>query len=411
MKRCSYPHGPQMKSSKKFAFVIVLFALAKAWPAAAAQQEWVAAWSVAPDRPGAALEPSTIGQVVRPTIGGAAVRIRLSNLLGEGPQEIGPVRIQVAGGAPRPVTFAGQPTVTIPQGQDVLSDEVPLAVQPLQEIGVRFYLPAGSASPTLHGVGLQTAIVAHSDRIVTTEPLAGEQRRSRFFLTDVEVSADPAARALVVIGDSIADGVGSTLDANSRWPDLLAERLQQDGDLGHIAVINAGMAGNRILNDGSAPYIGPSVLSRFERDALSKPGVRWILLAAGINDITGSVNLSDPREQVSADQIIEGMRTLAERARARGLTIWAATLLPSNHIVDPAKAAVVEGMRRQVNEWIRTSGAFDAVLDFEEVLRAGDASAVRLHPDFDSGDHLHPNDKGYRAIAASIDLDLFREAE
>lgn len=401
-----------MKPANSFAFVVALFALVTAWPATAAhKQEWVAAWSMSPDRPGAALEPSTISQVVRTTVGGTAVRIRLSNLLGVGPQQIGPVRMHVAGGMPLPVTFAGRPTVTIPQGEDVLSDPVPLTVQPLQEISVRLYLPTGSAAPTLHGVGLQTAIVAPSDVILTSEPLAGEQRGSRFFLTDIEVAAGPAGRALVVIGDSITDGVGSTLNANSRWPDVLAERLQQDDELGHIAVINAGMAGNRILNDGSAPYIGPSVLTRFERDALAKPGVRWILLAAGINDITGSVNLSDPEEQVSASQIINGMQTLAERARARGVTIWAATLLPSNHVVDPAKAAVVEAMRRQVNEWLRTSGAFDAVLDFEAVLRAGDASAVRLHPEYDSGDHLHPNDKGYRAIADSIDLDLFRGAD
>ncbi|HYC96863.1 SGNH/GDSL hydrolase family protein [Brevundimonas sp.] len=398
--------------ANKLALVAALFALATAWPASAAhKQEWVAAWSMSPDRPGPALEPSTIRQVVRTTVGGSAVRVRLSNLLGVGAQQIGPVRVQVGEGMPLTVAFGGQPIVTIPQGADVLSDPVPLAVQPLQDITVRLYLPTGSAAATLHGVGLQTAVIARGDMTLSTDPLAGEQRRSRFFVTDIEVAADPAARALVIVGDSIADGVGSTLDANVRWPDVLAERLQHHPELGPIAVINAGMAGNRILNDGSAPYIGPSVMSRFERDALAKPGVRWILLAAGINDITGSVDLTDAKEQVSVEQIIEGMRTLAERARARDVKIWAATLLPSNHIEDPAQAAVVEAMRLQVNVWIRTSGAFDAVLDFEEVLRAGDAGVVRLNSEYDSGDHLHPNDKGYRALAESIDLNLFREAQ
>lgn len=400
-----------MIRASQLAFIVALFAFGTAGPATAAhRQEWVAAWSMAPDRSGAALEPSTIQQVVRTTVGGAAVRIRLSNLFGVGAQQVGPVRVQVRGGTPLGVTFGGQPTVTIPEGADVLSDPVPLAVQPLQDIMVRLYLPTGSEAPTLHGVGMQTAVVVPGDATLTSGPLAGEQRRSRFFLTDIEVAADPAARAFVIVGDSITDGVGSTRDANARWPDVLAERLQHHPELGPIAVINAGMAGNRILNDGSAPYIGPSILSRFDRDALAKPGVRWVLLAAGINDITASVNLTDPKERVSAEQIIEGMQTLAERARARGVKIWAATLLPSNHIEDPAQAAVVEAVRRQLNVWIRTSGAFDAVLDFEEVLRAEGASVVRLNPDYDSGDHLHPNDKGYRAIAESIDLSLFREA-
>ncbi len=398
------------KLAMRLAFLSILFSLAAAGATRAApKQEWVASWGVSPDRAGPALEPSTIRQVVRTTIGGSAVRFRLSNLAGGGPQEIGPMRVQVPGGKPVTVTFAGQSTVIIPPGADVVSDTVPLAVAPLQDVIVRLYLPMGSAAPTLHGVGLQTAIVAPGDVTLSPEPLVGAESRSRFFLTDVEVATEVDARALVIVGDSIADGVGSTRDANARWPDVLAERLQSHPELGAISVINAGIAGNRILNDGSAPYIGPSVLSRFERDALAKPGVRWILLAVGINDITGSVTLTEPKEQVSAEQIIEGMRTLAERTRARGLKIWAATLLPTSRIVDPAQAAVVEAKRRQVNDWIRTSGTFDAVLDFEQVLRAGDADVVRLAPEYDSGDHLHPNDKGYRAIAESVDLNLFRE--
>jgi lysophospholipase L1-like esterase len=222
-------------------------------------------------------------------------------------------------------------------------------------------------------------------------------------LTDVEVAASADARAIAVVGDSITDGVGSTENHNARWPDALAARLQADPALASIAVANSGISGNRILNDGAEPYVGPSVLSRFDRDALNKPGVRWVLLLSGGNDISAARVLATPKDQVSAQQIIDGLKTLIERAHQKGVKIWGATLTPKAG----SKFYYAEGetKRQAINAWIRTARAFDAVVDFDQVTRDPD-HPDRLLPAFDSGDHVHPNDAGYKAMGAAIDLRL-----
>jgi lysophospholipase L1-like esterase len=258
-------------------------------------------------------------------------------------------------------------------------------------------------------VGNQTVFFATGDATMAPEFPAseGEPDDSRYFLTDVEVAADPAARAIVILGDSVTDGVGSTENRNARWPDALAERLQADPALADIAVVNSGIAGNRIVNDGAAPYRGPSSLSRFDRDVLGKPGVRWVLLLQGSNDVSAGDVLKTPNEKVSAEQIIDGMKTLIARARAKGIKIWGGTLLPKGGAAFPAPPSEEARIKRQaVGKWIRTSGAFDAVVDFEKVVR-DPANPDRLLPAYDSGDHLHPNDAGYRAMAAALDLSLF----
>ena len=193
-----------------------------------------------------------------------------------------------------------------------------------------------------------------------------------------------------------------TRAGQTRWTDALATRLQRDARLSSIAVVNAGIAGNRILNDASEPFVGQSALARFQRDALNKPGVRWVLLHEGINDITAAHMLTSTKDQVSAEQIIEGMKALVARARKQGVRVWAGTLLPfagtqGFYTVD------AERKRQKVNVWIRRSGAFEAVADFDAALRDS-AHPERLHPEFDSGDHLHPNEAGYRLMAQTIDL-------
>ena len=237
---------------------------------------------------------------------------------------------------------------------------------------------------------------------------SGNADASRYFLTGVDVEADAGAATVVVLGDSITDGVGSTPDRDARWPDALAARLQANRTTASIAVVNAGVAGNRILNDGRPPYIGPSSLSRFDRDVLDTPGVRWIILLQGSNDVSAADTLTTPQDQVSARQIIEGMTALIERAHARGLAIYGATLLPLEGVGKPfVSTDAGREKRRAINDWIRTGGAFDGVIDFERVM--GDpARPGRLRPAFDSGDHLHPNDAGYAAMAAAVDTNLFR---
>lgn len=375
---------------------------------------WVAAWAAAPVSEGPELKAQTVRQVVRTSIGGSSVRLRLSNLFGTAPVTIGPVHVATHAGGPaiqpgtdHAVTFGGKVTVTIAKGSDALSDPVAFPMAALEELAVSLYLPAGAEHSTVHGLGYQTAFFTTGDATAAPKFPEGETDDSRYFLTDVEVAANPAARAIVIMGDSITDGVGSTENQNARWPDALAARLQADPALATIAVVNSGIAGNRILNDGAAPYIGPSTLSRFDRDALNKPGVRWVLLLQGGNDISAADVLKTPKDKVSAEQIIDGMKTLIERARAKGIKIWGATMLPKGGADFPAPSSAQAKVKRQaLNTWIRTSGAFDAVVDFEQVMR-DPAHPDRLAPAFDSGDHLHPNDAGYKAMAAALDLNLF----
>lgn len=329
-----------LRSTLNRAALGLLFCLIGAMPVQAADVpatdvHWVAAWGAAPVSAGPALQAQTVRQRIRSSIGGSHVRLRLSNLFGTVPLTIGPVHVAkpasgsaIEPGTDRALTFAGKATITIVAGSSVLSDPIAFPLAALEELAVSLYLPDGTREPTIHGFGNQVAYFASGDATAATEFPEGETGNHRYFLTDLEVVADPVARAIVVLGDSITDGVGSAAGQNARWPDVLAARLQADPIYATIAVVNAGVAGNRILNDAAAPYRGPSSLSRFDRDALDKPGVRWILLLQGGNDISGADVLKTPRDQVSARQIIEGMQALITRAHAKGIKIFGATLLP-----------------------------------------------------------------------------------
>ena len=364
---------------------------------------WVTTWTAAPDGAGPSLPAQTIRQIVRTSVGGGSVRIRLSNLHGVGPVGVGAAHValrttgaSIAPGSDRALTFNGRPAVTIAKGDSVLSDAVDIDVAPLRELAVSLYLPDGAAVSTIHGAGMQTAyIVRGADATAAPGFTVTETDDSRYFLTDVEVAPGGNARAIVVVGDSIADGIGSKEDANARWPDLLAARLTSSS----IAVVNAGVAGNRLLNGPSKPFVGPSALVRFQRDALDKPGVRWVVLHEGINDISAGDMLASPAEQVSARQIIDGMRALIRQAHGQEVKVFGGTLLPYGGVGKPfVHSAAAEAKRQEVNAWIRGSGEFDAVVDFDRVLRDPEQPS-RLLAAFDSGDHLHPNDRGYRVMA------------
>ncbi|MET0555285.1 MAG: SGNH/GDSL hydrolase family protein, partial [Vicinamibacteria bacterium] len=377
----------------------------------ASADSWVAAWGAAPDEPGPSFAKQTLRQVVRTSIAGSSVRIRLSNLYGKTPVTLGPVRVaaHAGGGAVRPgtdrgLTFGGKPSVTIAPGASALSDAAPFDVAALQELAVSLYVPDATGPSTSHTVGMQNAYVARGDQTSTAALTGAEPDGTRYFLTDVEVAAAADARTLVVVGDSVSDGVGSTDDANARWPDALAARLQADARLKNVAVVNSGLAGNRILKDGAEPYLGPSTLKRFDRDALDKPGVRWVVLLQGINDISATQLLPGADQKVTAEEIVEGMKTLIGRAHGRGVKVFGATLLPrAGARGSRPHTPAGEVMRVKVNEWIRTGGGFDAVVDFEAVMR-DPARPTFLRADFDSGDGTHPNDAGYRAMADAFDL-------
>jgi lysophospholipase L1-like esterase len=382
-------------------------------PAQSARQ-WVAAWSAAPDQEGPTLSSKTIRQIVRPSIGGAGVRLRLSNLYGTGAVTIGPVRVAkhagesaIQPGTDRAVTFGGKAIVSIARGADVLSDPVAIPVAAFEQLAISLYVPDSSKASTLHGVGMQTAYIANGDVTAAVKLAGSATDTSRYFLTDVEVEAAADARTVVVLGDSITDGVGSALDLNQRWPDALAERLQRDPMLASVAVVNSGIAGNRLLNDAVEPFVGPSMLSRLDRDALSKPGVRWIVLLSGSNDISAGDMLDTPKDKVTARQIIAGMQELIARAHAKGIKVYGATVLPKAGVEKPfIHTPESQAKRDELNAWIRSSGAFDAVIDLERLMR-DPARPEHLAPAYDSGDHLHPNDAGYKAMAAAIDIRKF----
>jgi lysophospholipase L1-like esterase len=347
---------------------------------------------------------TTIREIVHTSIGGAAVRVRLSNEFGTGPLMVGAAHVAlrssgngIVPGTDYPLTFGGKTSVMLAPGAPAVSDPVPLSVPPLFDLAISVYLPDETTGSTLHGVGLQTNYVAPAGGDYTGAVLlpAGATYQNYFFLAGVEVLASSRAVAVVTLGDSITDGTRSTPDTNSRWPNFLAQRLHE------IGVLNEGISGNRIFS-GDA---GVPTLARFDRDVLSKPDVKFMTVLIGINDIGNSARGTGPL--VTADDIIAGYRQIIARAHARDIKVYGATLTPIKGSGYDFPQA--EDDRQEVNDWIRTSGEFDAVIDFDLATR-DPADPAQFLPAYDSGDHLHPNDLGYKVMAGGIPLKLFHPA-
>jgi lysophospholipase L1-like esterase len=387
--------------------------------ASASSSGWVETWAASPTQPTReVINPAyggfhneTIRDIVFTSIGGREIRIRLSNIFGTRPLVIGKASVGAvsSGGAlsgpADPVRFDGSGSVRVPAGQEVLSDPVPLAVSPLEDIAVSIYLPDATGPATYHFDAQQDNYLAPGDHTGDTGDAAfTTQSTSWYFLDGVDVlDAFKRAGVVVAFGDSITDGAGSADGENDRWPNFLARRLDaKDGDEAP-GVLDAGIGGNRVLHD-SACY-GQSALTRFDRDVLDQPGVRDVILLEGINDIGFSVNAdigcSVPNTDVSAAQIIAGYKVLITAAHAHGVKIFGSTLTP----FDGSYVWSLEGQAKwdTVNHWIRTSGAFDGVIDFARVV-ADPKHPDYLNPAYDSGDGLHPNDAGYAAMASAINL-------
>ena len=389
---------------------------------------WTATWGAAPLPPSPAMGPfpatpvfvnQTIRQVVRITAGGDRIRIRFTNEYGTQPLLIGAARLALAdaagniqAGTERPILFAGQPSALIPARSPYLSDALDFPVKPLTRLSISIYLPGDTGPCTCHAVGMQTAYVSDSGNFTSGGFTPKQTVFVRAFLSGVEVLARRPTRAIVVLGDSISDGVGSTPDANRRWPDLLAERLAARKGDAAWSVVNMGISGNRVLNDGA----GESALARFDRDVLAVPGAAAVVVFEGVNDL--GIGLGEfqgpmadvfrslvPEHKPDAESMIAGYRQLIDRAHARGLKVFGATIVPYQGA--PYYSAAGEAVRQQINAWIRTGGAFDAVLDFDAVVR-DPAQPTQIAGPLQSGDHLHGSDQGYAAIAKSIDLNLFR---
>jgi lysophospholipase L1-like esterase len=390
--------------------------------AAPAQAGWITSWTAAPVNPMAAMGPFpptpsyknlTIRQTLRLSAGGSALRIRFSNAYGAAPLRIGGARVALldasgaeVAGSSRTLHFAGAATATIEKSAPLVSDTIALPVKPLGRVSVSLYLPDDTGPCTCHTTGMEEADTATGDH--SAAPFKAEGKiQSRAFVSAVEVDAPKGAKTLVVLGDSISDGVGSTAGANRRWPDLLAERLAKRG--GTVwGVANQGISGNRVLQDG----MGVSALARFDRDVLAVPGVAAVILFEGVNDLgmqfrpatPGAPSMPLPSREISADDIIAGYRQIVARAHAQGVKVYGATIAPYKGASYWSPAG--EAARQKINAFIRTGGVFDAALDFDKAFQdPKDPASIR--PDFHMGDHLHGNDASYHAVADSIDLNLF----
>ncbi|WP_229786777.1 SGNH/GDSL hydrolase family protein [Actinokineospora fastidiosa] len=386
---------------------------------------WVGTWASVPTATPvsgtAELRDETVRQVLRTSIGGDQLRLRLTNEFGDVALRVGEVRVALRAGTKgtdidpatdRAVTFGGQRSVTIPAGSPLLSDPVELRLPAAADLVVSIYLPDTTPVTTVHGFAYQENVIAAGNATDDRSVTVAETITQWYFLSGVSVrTRQPHAKAVVALGDSITNGFETAVGANHRYPDLLAERLR------HTGVLNLGVAGNRLLHDPNPPaghpaeayaaYFGQSALRRFDRDVLAQPGVEHVIVLLGVNDL-GHPGTSAPlSEVVTAEEIIGAHRQLITRAHEAGLRIHGGTILPFKGDTLGFHSPENEAKRQAVNEWIRTSGEYDTVIDFDAALR-DPADPLRLRPEYDSGDHLHPNDAGMAALAAAVPARLFR---
>jgi lysophospholipase L1-like esterase len=400
---------------------------------AAAQEHWVATWAASPQAPrvnfprpaqapGAPTQapppgfapPPTIGNqtlrmVVHTSIGGRRVRIQLSNAFGTAPLAVGGAHIAlrekasaIVSASDRALTFSGKPSFTIPPGAEVLSDAVDMDVPKLSDLAISVYISGQVAAPTLHLTGLHTTYISKPGDFAAAPSIAdATTTQSWYWLSSVDVLAPAESGLIVAFGDSITDGTTSTPDTDRSWPSQLAQRLQAIDATSGLAVVDQGISGNRLLRDGA----GVSALARLDRDVLSQPGVKWVIVLEGINDIgIGSRAGAAAEDVVTAEDLIAAHKQIIERAHVHGIKAIGATLTPFAGAAYYSEEG--ETLRRAVNEWIRTSKAYDAVIDFDAITRDPE-DPKQIRPMYNIRDHLHPNDLGYRLMAEAVDLSMF----
>lgn len=393
-------------------FLLVALALSAA--SAPPEAHWVAGWASAQQSPvpaqqvpAADLADATLRQIVRVTLGGARIRLRLSNAFGTEPLRIASVHVALAGGGAairpgtdRAVRFAGAAAVTIPAGAEYLSDPVALDVAPRADLAVSIHFPVAPAAQTGHVASHATSFRVAGDHVADADLPSPTRFEHWLNLAGVEVDGPGNRGAIVAFGDSITDGSHSTTDGHDRWTDRLAERLGPG-----LAVLNAGIGGNRVLQDG----VGPGGLARFDRDVLARPGVRYLILLEGINDLgtlTRNGPVSDTEHAAFVARLLAGYGQIIDRAHAHGLRVIGATLLPFGESLSYRPGPRSEADRQRINAWIRESGRFDGVIDFDRAVRDPERPD-RLLAAYDCGDHLHPSPAGYRAMGDAVPLALF----
>jgi lysophospholipase L1-like esterase len=388
---------------------VVLAAVSVLPAAAAASVPRTATWGPSMTIGGPDFSNQTIRMVVHTSVGGSSVRIKLSNLRSTTPLSVGAVDVAAqkekataVAGSQHAVTFSGAKSVTIPAGSEVFSDPIPMTVAAQRNLLVSLYLPKATSSSTWHSDAYDTSYLSKPGNHAadTEDGNYVAATTSWYYLSGVDVVAPAARGTVVAFGDSITDGYNTPAGAYHTWPDDLSVRLAGSRPL---AVVNAGLGGNRVLTDVPNIWQGISAVKRFAHDALGQPGVRDVILMEGINDIGN--NAGPNGAPLTAQDLIDGYRNLIAQAHAAGVRIIGATMLPDFGASYYSPGA--EAIRQAANSWIRTSGAFDGVVDFEKAVQ-DPANPAALRAGFDSGDHLHPNEAGMQALADAVDLSLLQ---
>ena len=384
-------------------------------------QVWVASWSSSQQLPEPQnalplddLRDATVRQIFHLSVGGSALRVHVSNAFGTAAlhftsihvaRPISPTSSVIDRSSDQSLSFAGKPDVVVPPGAEFVSDPVDVVVPPLSDLAVTFHLDTPPAGESSHPGSRATTYYVHGNFVGEPNLTDPKHVDHWFQISAIDVRTSLAAATIVALGDSITDGHGATTNGNDRWTDVLAAQLQTSSITKNIAVSNQGIGGNHLLTDG----LGPNALARFDRDVLAPAGVRWLIVFEGINDIGGlAINGEVPLAEHAAlvERVISAYQQIIERAHSHGLRVFGATITPfmGSNYYHPEPAS--ERDRQAVNQWIRGAGHFDAVIDFDAVVRDPEHSD-QLLPAFDCGDHLHPSPAGYKVMGASISLTLF----
>ncbi len=423
-------HGKasDMKQAWKFAVIVAVVLMASCAPAqrgAAKSDVWVSSWGASQQIPEPQnalpmddLRDATVRQIVHLSLGGSALRVHLSNAFGTEALHFTSVHVAhpvspkaaaidpaIDPASDHALTFAGNPDVTIPPGAEYVSDPLEMPMAPLSDVAVTFHLDAPPARETGHPGSRSTSYYLHGDAVSAADLPDAKHVDHWYQLTEIDVRASAKAGTVVALGDSITDGHGATTNGSDRWTDALAARLQGSKKTRNIGVSNQGIGGNHLLTDG----LGPNVLARLDRDVLAPVGARWLIVFEGVNDLGGLARTGEvPAEQHAAivQRVIAAYEQIILRAHENGLRVYGATITPyvGSNYYHPGPLS--EADRQAVNAWIRAEGHFDAVIDFDAVVR-DPGHPDRLLPAYDCGDHLHPGPAGYKAMGDAIPLSLF----
>jgi lysophospholipase L1-like esterase len=384
-------------------------------------QAWVASWGASQQVP----EPqnalpaddfrdATVRQIFHLSVGGSALRVHLSNAFGTEAlhftsvhiaKPLSPSASAIDITSDRPLTFAGSADVTVPAGAEFISDPLEFAVAPLSDLAVTYHLDLPPDAETGHPGSRATSYYVHGDFVGAADLPEAKHVDHWYQIAEIDVDAAPGAAAIVALGDSITDGHGATTNGNDRWTDVLAQRLQGAPKSRNIGVSNQGIGGNHLLTDG----LGPNALARFDRDVLAPAGVRWVIIFEGVNDLGGLTRdheVSPAEHAALVDRVLAAYQQIIARAHAHGLRVYGATITPFVDSTYYHPGALTELDRQAVNQWIRAAGHFDAVIDFDGVVR-DPTHPDTLLPAYDCGDHLHPSPAGYKAMGNAVPLTLF----